>query len=257
MYVCMYHIYFFGGEITTLEYMLNDNKLKPTKEQIDRSKKLINYIIENKITKYNHQPIYKPNIGTYNRKKILVVDQSYGDMSIVYGNANEETFKNMLKKAIDDNPNCDILIKTHPDSIAQNTTRPLGYFSKDDIKENVYLLQESINPISILELVDKVYVVSSQLGFVALMMCKEVHVFGIPFYSGYGLTIDYQKCERRTNKRTLEEMFFITYIMYSYYVNPLKEEQCEIEDAIDYLIKLRKQYFLEFNIRCDDEKLLK
>ena len=89
------------------------------------------------------------------------------------------------------------------------------------------------------------------------MIGKEVHTFGMPFYAGYGLTIDYQKCERRTNKRTLEEIFYITYINYSYYVNPEKEERCEIEEAIDYLIKLRREYFLEFNIRCDDKNLIK
>lgn len=117
-------------------------------------------------------------------------------------------------------------------------------------------MSEEINPVSLLEIVDKVYVVTSQLGFEALMMGKEVHVFGAPFYAGYGLTIDYQKCERRTNKRSLEEMFYITYINYSYYVNPEKGERCEIEEAIDYLIKLRKEYFLEFNIRCEDRELI-
>ena len=117
-------------------------------------------------------------------------------------------------------------------------------------------MSEEINPISLPEIVDKVYVCTSQLGFEALMMGKEVHVFGMPFYAGYGLTIDYQKCERRKNNRTLEEIFYITYINYSYYVNPEKEERCEIEEAIDYLIKLRREYFLEFNIRCDDKNIV-
>ena len=247
--------HFFADEITTLEYMLNNEKLKLDNKQIERAKSLIDKIIKNKISKYNHQPIYKPEIGK-NKNKVLVIDQSYGDMSISYGWANEDTFKNMLEVAIKENYNADIIIKTHPDALVKNSERAKCYYSSEDIKENVYLMAEEINPISLLEIVDKVYVCTSQLGFEALMMGKEVHVFGMPFYAGYGLTIDYQKCERRKNNRTLEEIFYITYINYSYYVNPEKEERCEIEDAIDYLIKLRREYFLEFNIRCDDKDLI-
>ena len=247
--------HFFADEISTLEYMLNNEKLKLDNKQIERAKYLIDKIIKNKISKYNHQPIYKPEIGK-NKNKVLVIDQSYGDMSISYGWANEDTFKNMLEVAIKENYNADIIIKTHPDALVKNSERAKCYYSSEDIKKNVYLMAEEINPISLLEIVDKVYVCTSQLGFEALMMGKEVHVFGMPFYAGYGLTIDYQKCERRKNNRTLEEIFYITYINYSYYVNPEKEERCEIEEAIDYLIKLRREYFLEFNIRCDDKNIV-
>ena len=247
--------HFFADEINTLEYTLNDKNFKLSDKQIERAKYLIDKIIKNKISKYNHQPIYKPEIGKH-KNKVLVIDQSYGDMSISYGWANENTFKIMLDSAIKENYNADIIIKTHPDALVKNSTRAKCYYSSEDIKENVYLMAEEINPISLLEIVDKVYVCTSQLGFEALMMGKEVHTFGMPFYAGYGLTIDYQKCERRTNKRTLEEIFYITYINYSYYVNPEKEERCEIEEAIDYLIKLRREYFLEFNIRCDDKNLI-
>jgi capsular polysaccharide export protein len=90
--------------------------------------------------------------------------------------------------------------------------------------------------------VDKVYVCSTQFGFEALMCGKEVHVFGMPFYAGWGLTKDRQTCERRTNIRSLEEIFYIAYIMYSYYVNPEKKCRCEIEEAMDYLLNLREEY---------------
>ena len=76
-------------------------------------------------------------------------------------------------------------------------------------------------------------------------MCnKEVHVFGMPFYSGWGIEnlIERQKLSRRTNKRTLEEVFYIAYIMYCKYYNPKTNKPCEIEEAIDYLIELREEY---------------
>ena len=40
--------------------------------------------------------------------------------------------------------------------------------------------------------------------------------------------------------------------MYSYYVNPEKESRCEIEEAMDYLLKFRDEYFNEYKIKNKD-----
>lgn len=231
--------------------MLNDKNLIITDEQKQRAKICIDRILSTHLTKYNHQPIYTPNIGRQGVKKVLVIDQSYGDMSIAKGLADDNTFKNMFQAAIDENPNADIIIKTHPDTIAGAG----GYYKGLKAHDNIYTQTEAINPISLIKYVDKVYVCTTQFGFEALMCGKEVHVFGMPFYAGWGLTNDRQKCERRTNTRTLEEVFYIAYIMYSYYVNPDKQCRCEIEDAMDYLLKLREEYFTEFGVKNELDKL--
>lgn len=109
-------------------------------------------------------------------------------------------------------------------------------------KDRIYPMREAINPISLIKYCDKVYVCTTQLGFEALMCGKEVHVFGMPYYAGWGLTNDRQKCVRRTAKRTLEEVFYIAYILYSQYVHPERMCRCEIEDAMDYLLALREEY---------------
>ncbi|MBO5948088.1 hypothetical protein J6Q66_04560 [bacterium] len=225
-----------------LERWLNDKDLIITDEQKQRARKCIDKILETHLSKYNNQPIFEPKIGREGAKKILVVDQSYGDWSITKGGGSEEVFKNMLQKAIDENPDADIIVKTHPDTMSGNRG---GYYTGLKQHDNIYPMTEPINPISLVKYCDKVYVCTTQLGFEALMCGKEVHVFGIPFYQGWGLTIDEQKCERRTNKRTLEEVFYIAYIMYSHYVNPNKKCRCEIEEAMDYLLKLRDEYFKE------------
>lgn len=233
--------YYDATRTNRMEQMLNDKNLIITDEQKQRARKCIDKIVETNLTKYNHQPIYEPKIGREGAKKVLVVDQSYGDMSILKGLADENTFKEMLKAAIDENPDADIIVKTHPDTIAGAG----GYYKGLKAFDNIYTQTEPINPISLIKYVDKVYVCTTQFGFEALMCGKEVHVFGMPFYAGWGLTHDRQKCERRTNTRTLEEVFYIAYIMYTYYVNPDKKCRCEIEEAMDYLLKLRDEYFKE------------
>lgn len=239
--------YFDATRPSRIENMLNDKELRFTLEQINRAKKCIEFIVNNYLTKYNSQPIFTPKIGRDGVKKVLVVDQAYNDMSIIKGGGSYQVFEQMLQSAIQENPDADIIIKTHPDTIAGKA----GYYTGIVQKENIYRQTDPINPISLIQYVDKVYVCTTQFGFEALMCGKEVHTFGMPFYAGWGLTKDRQKCTRRTNTRTLEEVFYIAYIIYSHYVNPDTGKQCEIEEAMEYLLKLREEYFKEFNIRKD------
>ncbi|MDR3048307.1 MAG: capsule biosynthesis protein [Elusimicrobiota bacterium] len=236
--------YFDATRPSLLENMLNDKNLIINEEQVQTSRKLIDLIIEKKLSKYNHQPIYAPSIGKRN-KKVLVVDQSYGDAAIIKGNANDKTFADMLNSAIRENPDADIIIKTHPDT---NCGFRSGYFVNEKEHDNIYLMKEPINPISLIQYVDKIYVCTTQLGLEALMCGKEVHVFGMPFYAGWGLANERQTLKRRNNKRTLEEFFYITYILYSRYFNPDTRKPCEIEEAIEYLLKIRQEYFQKYNV---------
>lgn len=233
--------FFDGMRRTDLEGMLNDTALTISEEQRLEARRLIDRIVSNKISKYNHQPIYTPNIGRNGVRKVLVVDQSYGDFSIKRGLADDATFDRMLQAAIEENPDADILVKTHPDTIAGKTAMKMGYYQ--DLKEhnNIYKVAFPINPYSLMEICDKVYVCSSQFGLEALMAGKEVHVFGMPFYAGWGLTIDEQHLARRTNTRTLEELFYIFYCMYTRWIDPDKGCATTMDAIIDKMIALREE----------------
>lgn len=224
-----------------LEMELNSAE-ELTDEQRERAKRLIDTLVANKITKYNHQPIHKVDIGK-RAKKVLIVDQVWGDASIDYGMATDDTFRVMLGAAIKENPDADIIIKTHPDT---NGTFHRRHYS--EVPDGVYKIDYDINPYSLLEAVQKVYVCTSQMGFEALLCGKEVHAFGMPFYAGWGVTIDAQTCDRRTRTRTLEDIFYMTYIRHTRYVSYETQSTCELEDTIRELISLRDEYFAEYNM---------
>lgn len=232
--------YYDATRASVLEDMLNDTDLVITDEQKKRARACIDTIVGNKLSKYNDQPIHTPKIGRKGVPKVLVVDQSFGDMSIAKGLAGEATFTRMLQLAIEENPDADIIVKTHPDTM---TGVRKGYYTQVEQKGHIVLMTDPVNPISLIQMVDKVYVCTSQFGFEALMCGKEVHVFGMPFYAGWGATIDDISLERRKNKRSVEEIFYITYIMYSWYVNPEKGTRCEIEEVMQQLLELRREYF--------------
>ena len=168
----------------------------------------------------------------------MIIDQVYGDRSISFGMASDNTFEFMLKAAKRENPGAQIIIKTHP--VANK-----GHFCLYKNDEGLHFVDYDINPIALLEQVDKVYVCTSQMGFEALMCGKETRVFGMPYYAGWGITADEKKCHRRKKKRDIEEIFFAAYIMSTTYVSRKSNKICEIEQVIEELETARAEYFRE------------
>lgn len=232
--------YFDATRSSMIEQMLNDQSLTLGQADLIRANYLIKRIVGEKLTKYNHQPIFTPSIGRKGVRKVLVVDQSYGDFSIRRGWASDGTFKKMLNDALEENPDADIIVKTHPDTMTGNRS---GYYQNIKEAGRVFRMTSPINPYSLLEICDKVYVCSTQFGFEALLAGKEVHTYGMPFYAGWGLTVDAQRNPRRIRQRSLAEVFYMFYIMYTRWYNPSRKEPCEIEDAIDWLLGIREEYW--------------
>lgn len=232
-------IYFDSTKASDLEKLILNEE---NKFQNKRAKNAIQIILSNKITKYN-QSFSKLNqdfIESVTRtKNILLVDQTFGDQSIKYTGAHCETFKKMLKQAHQDFPEAIIWIKTHPDVFAGKAK---GHFDQNDFNlPYVQVLTENYNPLDLLQYFNDVYVVSSQMGFEALLLGKTVHCFGVPWYAGWGLTDD--SCApvtliqtRRTVHRSLEHLFACAYLQYARYVSPVTGNACELEDILKLLI---------------------
>ena len=230
-------IYFDALQPSDLENLiLKDESLKDNL----RAQHAIDQILKFGITKYN-QKFQTLDSEKFNQKTkhILVVDQTFGDQSIKYAGATPETFKTMLAQACIDHPDATIWVKTHPDVLAGKAQ---AHFTPEDFNHpNIRLLTEHYNPVELLQQMDEVYVVSSQLGFEALLCGKKVHCFGVPWYAGWGLTDDqYAPLEilngRRGVKRSLNHLFASAYFHYARYVNPVTGLRCELEDILDLLI---------------------
>lgn len=209
-----------------------------TSELLERARLCMAAIVLGRLSKYNHAPPLSSPLPGDRPRKVLLIDQTFGDNSVAYGLADANTFENMLAAALEENPDADIIIKTHPDVVAG---KKRGYLC-DPKKPSalVHILASDLNPISVLEQVDRVYVVTSQMGFEALLLGKPVDCFGMPFYAGWGLTRDRQSCTRRTRQRTLAELFAAAYILYPRYIDPETGRSCEIERLIEWLTLQRR-----------------
>ncbi|MHA3978360.1 capsular polysaccharide export protein, LipB/KpsS family [Halovulum sp. GXIMD14794] len=203
-----------------------------------RARGVIDRIVSERISKYNAQPLRVPVMGEGYSRRVLVCDQTFADASVLYGGLDERRFEDMLLSAVTENPDAEILVKVHPDTAWEPDKRK-GYFTHLENSDRVRILREPLNPHSLFELVDTVYVGSSQMGFEALLAGKKVVCFGAPFYAGWGLTDDRMPVPHRERSRTLEEVFHAFYIWYSIYHRPDMPAPCEIEDVIDFVVENR------------------
>ncbi|WP_445363371.1 capsular polysaccharide biosynthesis protein [Microbulbifer sp. ANSA003] len=208
-----------------------------TTEELDRAERGLELLRVNRLCKYN-QSLDVPLGWPASVKRILVVDQTFGDVSVQAGHASELHFKDMLESAIRENPDAEIYVKVHPDVI---TGKKRGYLLDLASEKNCRIISEDISPWAIFDCVEKVYVVTSQLGFDALIAGKEVHCFGIPFYAGWGLTKDKQSLSRRNVSRSLSQLFCAAYLRYCRYINPYTNEKCEFEDTVALIAEQKRQ----------------
>lgn len=206
-------------------------------DSLERANRCIEMLRQARLSKYN----LAPDVSVFSQKAksaVLVVDQTYGDTSVRLGMASATQFEEMLKAAIHDNPGAEVLVKVHPDVLAG---KKKGYLHELAKVYSCRLVAQEVNPWSLFERVSDVYVVTSQLGFEALLAGKRVHCFGIPFYAGWGLTQDRQQCDRRQQPRSLQQLFFAAYLQYCRYINPYTGERCAFEDTVA-LLSLQKQH---------------
>ncbi|MHC5224863.1 capsular polysaccharide biosynthesis protein [Ignatzschineria sp. LJL83] len=248
-------VYYDATKPSRLEAMILDQDA--LQHSLSDGEKALALVVENRLTKYNHilEGIPQSLQIDTSKPQVLVIDQTFGDMSLLYGGATSATFTEMLNAAIAENPLAEIWIKVHPDVLAG---KKQGHFAefltmKNEAPEkyqHIHFLVEDIHPHSLIEKMDRVYVATSQMGFEALLLGKEVITFGLPWYAGWGLTEDRNagitklQAEGRREPRTLLELFTASYVQYCRYINPFTSERGSIFDVIEYLIMMKRREML-------------
>ncbi|AJQ93890.1 capsular polysaccharide biosynthesis protein [Gynuella sunshinyii] len=218
-------IYYDANTSSDLEKLLNSDRPLLTSDSLD----IKTEICRLKLSKYNHAPVTQLKLK---QPAILVVDQTWGDMGVTLANADARTFQTMLTAAITENPDATIYIKTHPEV---SSGQKAGYLTDIADTDKIIKITGSVNPMSLIEQADKVYVVSSTMGFEALLLNKPVSCFGLPWYAGWGVTDDRQHCPRRVRQRSIDELFSAAYLHYCRYLDPYTHQPGQILDVIRWL----------------------
>ena len=218
---------------------------------LERAEQMIVRIRRHGISKYNHQPrvlsggLQRALAGSPNN--VLVIDQTAGDCSVRDGLADSSSFHAMLSAALSENPEAIVWVRVHPDVLLGKRQ---GHYDVQKLQalHRVKLLSEDVCAHALMPYFRKVYTVTSQLGFEAILHNKPVVCFGVPFYSGWGLTDDRVPCNRRRQSHTLASLFAAAYLKYCRYVDPETGEPCDLEDLIPLLACQRRMASERVNI---------
>lgn len=198
----------------------------------------IKLIQKHYISKYNHAQDVPNDYFDSKEEKVLIIAQTAGDSSLEYGMLDNYSTDDMINSALLENPHATLYLKIHPDVLSGKKESDIDI---ESAKIRCRIIQEDVNPLSLLKHFSKVYTKTSQMGFEALLVGCECICFGMPFYAGWGLTDDRSICKRRTSKRSIEEVFAAAYILYTRYYNPYKKRPSDIFDTIDEIILQKKK----------------
>lgn len=221
-------VHFDPAQPSELEELLATHPLDDT-ALLDRARAAMARLQGSHLTKY---AAIRTDIDPPPPGYVLVIDQTRGDASVTASRADRNTFREMLFEARDAHPAARILVRSHPETRAGH--RP-GYFEADDLSEGMAFHDDPISPWLLLEGAVAVYTVSSQLGFEAILAGHKPHVFGQPFYAGWGLTQDFTPLDRRQRALTRAQLFAAAMILYPRWYDPFRDRLCDLEDVLDVL----------------------
>jgi len=185
------------------------------------------------------------------RPKVLLIDQVAGDLSIPGAFAATEDFEAMVAAARRNHPGARLLLRTHPDTRLGKKRGVLAQMQLDDVERVI----DHCHPHALLNEVEAVYTVSSQMGFEALLLGKAVYCFGMPFYAGWGLTHDSKTCSRRQAQVSLPQLVAAALILYPRYLDPVLGQRCEVEQVLQIIAgqltpapRYRRLYMVGFSL---------
>jgi capsular polysaccharide export protein len=231
-------IYFDPNTPSDLEILLEHEPFSA--EEIERAAKLRQSIVEAALSKYNFSGGSSLARPAGVERVILVPGQVEDDASIARGCSDIRTNLDLLREVRRQNPKAHVIFKPHPDLLAGN--REQGMLALETARTlcDQLILNEPLP--AVLRLADEVHTMTSLVGFEALLRGIQVHTYGRPFYTGWGLTRDRHLVARRSRKLTLDELVAGVLIRYPLYLNRESFEASTPEAVIAELVaELKKR----------------
>ncbi|WP_319532438.1 beta-3-deoxy-D-manno-oct-2-ulosonic acid transferase [uncultured Cohaesibacter sp.] len=234
-------IYYDPSQPSDLEWMLETWEL--TDEERARGARMRTLAVEYKVSKYNLGSREVVDHFPSEREKILVPGQVSDDAAILKTRSDSLPLSSgenpnllLLKRVRQDNPDAYIVYKPHPDVTSGLRN---GTIAEREVLALADRQETAADIIGLIEQCDVVETISSLSGFEALLRGKQVVVHGQPFYAGWGVTKDHTSFVRRTKRRQLDDLVYLTLVQYPSYVSPIDFRSCQGEDVIFALSELR------------------
>jgi capsular polysaccharide export protein len=227
-------LYFNPAIPSDLETLLNDFNFKGAVNLLREARICREKMLALNLSKYNYAAPrdLETLCGSKTRRRILVVGQVEDDMSVRFGYGEPFCNNDLVRLAREENPDAEIIYKPHPD-VLEGHRAPLS--DPREVADIATVILEPLPIANALRTIDRVYVLTSLVGFESVMRGIPVTVVGRPFYAGWGLTDDRAGFPRRGRKLSLDELYAGAYLLYPRYVHPQTELPINVGEAIDLL----------------------
>ncbi|NKJ45323.1 capsular biosynthesis protein [Burkholderia sp. SG-MS1] len=141
-----------------------------------------------------------------------------------------QAFMRMLQAARAAQPQAEFWIARSDDA---GSGRWLSASINHDALANARRLDKHESLCAALLHVDHVYTLRASEGMHALLAGVPVHVFGTPYYAGWGLTHDNQPFPNRTARPSLATLFDVVFLRFARYLNPVTHTRGTLDDLLD------------------------
>jgi len=193
-------------------------------------------IVSSGLSKYNLTEA--PWRRSTSQRTILVAGQVEDDASIAAGTTEVCSNADLLKAARKAEPDAWLIYKPHPDVVSGLRVADENPDLIDEIADEIV---RDVSSIDLLSQVDGLHVMTSQIGFEAILRNVSVTCHGIPFYKGWGLTNESQPIERRSRSLTIDELVAASLIFYPSYSDPKSGLLMTPEQTIELLSRGRER----------------
>lgn len=208
-------IYFDPTHPSDLETLLQSAEFEP--EELLRAAALRETIVASALSKYNFAG-HKARLERPDHARVILVPgQVEDDASIRLGCRDIRKNVALLREVRASNPDAYVMFKPHPDLLAGNRKQGRGDLDQLRASCDRLIVDEPLP--ACLAIADEVHTMTSLVGFEALLRGLKVHTYGCPFYSGWGLTQDRHRVERRTRTLTLDQLVAGVLIRYPLYMS--------------------------------------
>ena len=219
-------IYFDPSRPSDLEHILEEGRF--SESLLERAKRLRELIVERGVTKYSsgeRSPVDRRST----KRAILVPGQVEDDRAVLEGGGPKSNLE-LLRRVRERAPDAHIIYKPHPDVEAGHRR---GSVNDEAILGHADEVVRDQAISALIDAADEVHVNTSLAGFEALLRLKSVTTYGVPFYAGWGLTTDLGPVpNRRTARRSLDELVAAALILYPRYLDPKTGLPCPAEILI-------------------------
>lgn len=223
--------HFVPGAPSELERILQEGTFCP--DLLARARQLREAIIAGGLSKYETGGTETLSRFGGDRRHVLVPGQVEDDRAVTSGGALASNLELLRRARAEAGPDAYVIYKPHPDVLAGHRR---GVIPESDVAALADRVETNSPMAALIAMVDELHVNSSLAGFEALMRGKQVIVHGVPFYAGWGLTIDRGPVPpRRTARRTLDELVAAALLLYPRYLDPVTGLPCPAEVLVERL----------------------